>query len=69
MCNFDQRLLSILVCPATRTRLLYDEEKKELISDVANLAYPILSGVPVLVVSNARFLEKNNSSTKINPLV
>lgn len=50
----DPWLLSILVCPATRTRLRYDEGRKELISDEAGLAYPVRDGVPVLLVEDAR---------------
>ena len=31
----DPKLLEILVCPVTHTRLRYDAEKQELISDAA----------------------------------
>jgi uncharacterized protein YbaR (Trm112 family) len=50
----DPWLLSILVCPVTRTPLRYDEAAQELISDEAGLAYPIRDGVPVLLVEQAR---------------
>lgn len=52
--NVDPDLLAILVCPLTRTPLRYDEERQELISDAAGLAYPIREGVPVMVVEEAR---------------
>lgn len=52
--SVDPELLAILVCPLTRTPLRYDEERQELISDVAGLAYPIREGVPVMVVEEAR---------------
>lgn len=48
--NVDPDLLAILVCPLTRAPLRYDEERQELISDAAGLAYPIREGVPVMVV-------------------
>ena len=51
---FDEDLLAVLVCPATRTPLRYDAETKELISDKAGLAYPIRDGVPVMLVEAAR---------------
>ncbi|OYY71984.1 Trm112 family protein [Sphingomonas sp. 28-63-12] len=50
----DPWLLSILVCPATRTPLRYDVAAQELISDAAGLAYPIRHGVPVMLVEEAR---------------
>ena len=50
----DPRLLEILVCPITKTRLEYDAEKHELISRVAGLAYPIRDGIPIMLVGEAR---------------
>ncbi len=52
----DPRLLEILVCPLTKTRLIYDEKAQELISDVAGLAYPIRQGIPIMLVDEARRL-------------
>lgn len=53
----DPRLLEVLVCPLTKVPLRYDREKQELISDQAKLAYPIRSGIPVMLVEEARPLE------------
>lgn len=50
----DPCLLSILVCPLTRTPLRHDETTDELISEAAGLAYPIRKGVPVMLVEEAR---------------
>ena len=50
----DPWLLSILVCPVTRTPLRLDAATQELIADAAGLAYPIREGVPVMVVEEAR---------------
>ncbi|HEU4961279.1 MAG TPA: Trm112 family protein [Sphingomonas sp.] len=52
----DPWLLSILVCPVTRTKLRYDAGRQELVSDAAGLAYPIRDGVPVLLAEEARRL-------------
>ena len=54
MTAIDPRLLEILVCPLTKTRLRYDEAAQELISDAAGLAYPIRDGVPIMLVEEAR---------------
>ena len=52
----DPRLLELLVCPVTKTRLQYDAEKQELISRSARLAYPVRDGLPVMLESEARTL-------------
>jgi uncharacterized protein len=52
----NPKLLEMLVCPVTKTRLQYDEEKQELISKAANLAYPIRDGIPVMLPEEARQL-------------
>jgi uncharacterized protein len=52
-----ERLLPLLVCPATRTQLRWDREAGELISETAGLAYPIRAGTPVLLVEEARPLD------------
>ena len=54
--SLDPELLAILVCPLTRGPLRYDPEAEELISEEAQLAYPVRDGVPVMLVEEARFL-------------
>lgn len=51
------KLLEVLVCPATGARLEYDSAKGELISKSAGLAYPIRSGIPIMLIDEARKLE------------
>ncbi len=53
----DPRLLELLVCPSTKTSLVYDEAKQELISRAARLAYPIREGVPVMMPEEARAVD------------
>lgn len=55
--TLDPKLLEILVCPRTRTKLRYDPVAGELISDEAGLAYPIRDGVPVMLIEEARPLK------------
>lgn len=54
--NIDPRMLEMLVCPLTKTTLVYDAEHDELISRAARLAFPIRDGVPILLDEEARAL-------------
>jgi len=56
--NVDPKLLEILVCPLTKAPLRYDAKAQELISEQANLAYPIRDGIPIMLVDEARQIEK-----------
>ncbi|MFL2790482.1 MAG: Trm112 family protein [Paracoccaceae bacterium] len=58
--NFDKRLLSIIVCPKTHTKLVLDEEKNELISRAGGLAFPIRNGIPILLIDQAREIQENS---------
>lgn len=52
-------LLKILVCPVTKGPLVYDRQNKELISEMAGLAYPVKDGIPLLLPEAARKINKN----------
>ena len=52
--QFNEDLLKVLVCPQTRTRLRYDRDRNELISEAAGLAYRVTDGVPILLIDEAR---------------
>ncbi len=54
----DPRLLEILVCPLTRTTLVLDRERQELISRAAGLAYPIRDGIPIMLPEEARRIDE-----------
>ena len=54
----DPRLLELLVCPVTKTRLQYDAERQELISRAAGLAYPIRDGIPIMLPDEAREINR-----------
>jgi len=58
----DPKLLDLLVCPITRTRLDYDNENQELISVAAKLAYPIRDGIPVMIPDQARDLAEEETT-------
>jgi uncharacterized protein len=57
----DPKLLEILVCPLTKGPLRYDRAAQELISDEAQLAYPIRDGIPIMLVDEARPLGDGES--------
>lgn len=60
----DPKLLEILVCPLTKTRLVYDRERQELISKAAGLAYPIRDGVPIMLPGEARELSAEEAERR-----
>ena len=59
----DKKLLQILVCPETKSKLILAD--KELVSIESKLAYPIRDGIPILLKEEARLI----SSDEIEKLV
>ena len=57
--KFDPKMLEALVCPHCQGRLNYDAAAQELISNAARLAYPIRGGIPVLLIDEARVIERD----------
>jgi Uncharacterized conserved protein len=53
----DPRSLEMLVCPLTKTRLTLSPDRRELVSVAARLAFPIVKGVPLLSLDEARNVE------------
>lgn len=54
----DGGVLSFLVCPLTKSPLDYDPQRQELISREAGLAFPIRDGIPIMLLEEARKLER-----------
>lgn len=52
-----RQTLEMLVCPLTKTRLTLSPGRGELISIAARLAFPIVRGVPLLSLDEARNVE------------
>jgi len=50
-------MLESLVCPITHNSLRLSQDKSELISISAKLAFPIRDGIPILVINAARSLD------------
>ena len=54
------QLLEILVCPVTKGVLRYDAPRQRLISAQLKKAFPIRSGVPILVIEEAMALDSDD---------
>jgi uncharacterized protein YbaR (Trm112 family) len=55
--GIDPKLLEILVCPLTKGPLTFDRDAQELVSEKAQLAYPIRDGIPIMLVDEARQID------------
>jgi len=55
--NLKPDLTSMLVCPLSKEKLIYDKDKQELIAKRSGLAYPIKEGVPIMLPDEARKLK------------
>lgn len=55
---FDESLLDIIVCPVTKEKLILDKKTNELISKKAKLAFPIREGIPILLIEEARKINR-----------
>ncbi len=51
--KLSKDLLSIIVCPVSGGKLIYDKERSVLISQQAGLVYPVIDGIPMLLASEA----------------
>ena len=61
---FDKKLLDVLVCPVTKAKLDYIEEKQELICYASGLAYPIRNDIPVMLEDEARQITLEEKEAK-----
>ena len=52
--NLSAELLKIITCPASGGKLEYDTKRNVLISKEANLEYPVINGIPLLLESEAK---------------
>ncbi|QBX33341.1 Trm112 family protein [Paracoccus liaowanqingii] len=52
--TFDRHMIEALVCPVTHGPLHYDAAAQELVSRAAGLAFPIRSGIPIMLIDEAR---------------
>lgn len=55
--ELSEQLLKILVCPITKTQLIYDKRRQELISPQAKVAFPVIDGIPIMLEDKARKID------------
>lgn len=54
MASVDEHLLEVLVCPSCRSKLEHKDRRKALLCTSCLLQYPIVDGIPVMLVEEAR---------------
>jgi uncharacterized protein len=57
---FDRHMMEALVCPVTHATLQYDAVRQELVSKPAGLAFPIRSGIPIMLIDEARQIKADD---------
>lgn len=62
MGGLDPKLLEKLVCPLTKSALIYDAEKQELISEAAGIAYPIRNQIPIMLIDEVRIIDRQKAA-------
>lgn len=50
----DEVLLEILVCPDCRGPIEYKDRRKVVVCDDCGLQYPVVDGIPVMLVEEAK---------------
>jgi len=55
--EFNTKLLETLICPIGKDKLIYNEEKQELVSKKSNLTYKIKNGVPILIPDQPKIID------------
>jgi uncharacterized protein len=49
----DERLLEILVCPDCHGEVEYKDRRKVIVCTACGLQYPVVDGIPVMLVDEA----------------
>ncbi len=57
--DMNNYLLDILRCPKSGGKLELDKEKMELVCKESKLAYPIINGIPIMLLDEARELKED----------
>lgn len=53
MATLNTAILQLLVCPVSKCRLDFDENKQKLKSKSAGVCFPVQMGVPLLILSES----------------
>lgn len=60
----DKTLLRQLVCPYSGASLVWREEQQELWCLASKLAYPVVEGIPLMIIEKARTLTDTECDTQ-----
>tara|TARA_R110002124_G_scaffold152394_1_gene319262 strand:+ start:18579 stop:18773 length:195 start_codon:yes stop_codon:yes gene_type:complete len=60
----DKQLLSILVCPLCKGKLIYKKDKNELLCKFDKLAFPIKDNIPIMLEHEARHISMEESDNE-----
>ena len=58
------KFLDILVCPVCKGSVIYKQDQQELICKADKLAFPIESGIPVMLEEKARKLDESEQENE-----
>jgi len=56
----DKKQIEMMACPECHGKLEYLKESKELSCEKCQLAFPVLDGIPVMLIEEARSLTKED---------
>jgi len=57
----DTKKVELTVCPQCNDKLNYDKNTNELICNNCAVAFPIEDGIPVMLIEQARKLDKQDT--------
>lgn len=63
--EFSPNLLKVLSCPLSGGKLTYNKIDNELVSEKSGLAYPIIDGIPILLLDKARKISLTQSREQV----
>jgi uncharacterized protein YbaR (Trm112 family) len=63
--SLDARLIDILVCPESKAPLIYFEDEAFLFCPESRLRYPIVDGIPVMLIDEAERLDEDAAAALV----
>jgi len=54
----ENKQINMMVCPECKSKLEFDKKNNELTCSHCMLAFPIKDGIPVMLIEEARKLDK-----------
>ncbi len=52
----DKKQIEMMVCPECNNKLKYEKTSKELVCEQCNIAFPVVDGIPVMLIEESRKL-------------